>query len=188
MVSDDSAGAREIEREASEAMDQLVRARSKELWDRKFDLRQRWRRFLTAGNAGGLVAALSLAGTMMDPAHPELTLPLFVTICMFLAGLGGAGVALWAEQGEYARQEQEIINAAAAEIERTHAVTIGQSKVDWRVAVVHWLSRGGGLLAFVMLFVGALRGVTVLAGFVDWSAWCSEWRWICAILEALVGA
>lgn len=46
---------------------------------------------------------------------------LFATICLFLVGLAGAELALWAEQGEYVRQEQEIINEAAAEIENAMA-------------------------------------------------------------------
>jgi hypothetical protein len=59
------------------------------------------RRFVTAGNAGGVVATLSLIGVMVgaSPDKPVVPLEIFGALVVFVLGLFLAGMALTAETG-----------------------------------------------------------------------------------------
>jgi len=81
--------------------------------DRTDDLERRLRRFLTGGNAGGLIASLTLMGTMLraEEAAPRA---LFIVILLYLLGLASVGAAFIGEAIGIRRQLEIVAHQSKA--------------------------------------------------------------------------
>lgn len=73
----------------------------------------RTRKFLLGGNAGGLVAVLSLASGFISPNSNEpLPLPLFGLVLCFAVGLSLSAVALFLEPARLVQEEERRVRQA----------------------------------------------------------------------------
>ena len=79
------------------------------------EYRSKLRRFLTGGNAGGLIATLTFAGTFLR-SEPETTIPstLFIAVFGFFLGLIALGGCFWTE-GKLIPLEADAMKLDSAE-------------------------------------------------------------------------
>lgn len=120
-----------------------------------------FRRFVTAGNAGGLIATLSLIGTTIGSSEtqPSVSLPTFLTLLVFVVGLVLCGYALWTEN---------VARLAAAELKRLRAATKSAASSEQLTEAVNSCQTNtthsfrASLLAGTLLLAGMLSGILVI--------------------------
>lgn len=172
---------RDLDSDLDTAINRSLERIEKELEPVERDYRLRVRRFLTGGNAGGLIASLSLAGTMIgasngdDPAIP-LDWSLFCVIMTFLVGLASTGLALFAERGWYFSMRNSVIEETVESFLLSEGIDPKISadivpKKSHRLSILESLYTFGVTFAWVGLSTGIILGITVLSELTDSPWW-----------------
>jgi hypothetical protein len=163
--------ARGVSDEALAAWDRIITKLLRRRDDEILEVAKREQRFLVGGNAGGLIASLSLAGAMIGASGTEVILPwqLFAVIVIFFTGLLCIGVRVLAEPHALAnRLNRDIVNDLTEEL--------GLEAVPERLRTLHkplpkqqrWVeaAESARYVAWATLAGGSIIGLVVLFRFI----------------------
>ena len=131
------------------------------------------RKLFLGGNAGGLVASLSLTSGYVSPATVEpLPLSLFGLVICFALGLGCSAVALLLEPARLVREEERrVLKELSRRVTPVHA---GWAKsltesypIDSRASLKVRMERLAFAGACILLALGSTASAVVLYGFTE---------------------
>lgn len=152
---------------APDSVDATQRRRGDELYKAVDHTRARWSSFLISGNAGGVIATLSLIGaTAARATPPSFPAEYLILLLVFLFGLFGSLFMIASDHimaGVHWKAEAPPLILFPTEAGRSDTPRLMRM---FRTAVR--LARMGAIVSSLCMFAGAIGGVIVLARLARW--------------------